>query len=155
MLLETPDGGRRLFRLGDPAHEARRGKITPKEGDIPPAYRHLLTWYREVYDGPQGAEWHVAVPAVALPRAVHEALAPYAAGWQAHIALDEAVLAGKPVIRGTRLAVEFVVELLALGWSIEDVARGYPGVTPEAVRACLSYATAVLQAERVYHHSVA
>lgn len=50
---------------------------------------------------------------------------------------------GKPVIKGTRLAVEFIVELLAEGWSDEEILRNYPGITKEDIRACLAYAGAV------------
>ncbi len=66
------------------------------------------------------------------------------------IVLDPNVLAGKPVIRGTRLSVEFIVGLLAEGWSEPDIQRNYPGVTHEDVAACLHYAAEVLQSERVY-----
>lgn len=70
--------------------------------------------------------------------------------WKGRIAIDPALLVGKPVIRGTRLAVDFIVGLLADGMSVEDVVREYPGVVPEDVRACLAYAAAALSSERVY-----
>ncbi len=70
--------------------------------------------------------------------------------WRDRIVLDPEILAYKPVIRGTRLAVAFVVELLAEGWSQDDILRSYPGVTLEDVRACLAYASATLNAEKVY-----
>jgi uncharacterized protein (DUF433 family) len=70
--------------------------------------------------------------------------------WQERIVLDPQVLSGKPVIKGTRLAVEFVVGLKAQGWSDDEVLRNYPGVTREDLLACLAYAQQVLQAERVY-----
>jgi uncharacterized protein (DUF433 family) len=70
--------------------------------------------------------------------------------WEEHITVDPAVLVGKPVIRGTRLAVEFVVGLLADGWSEQEVLRNYPGVTQDDVRACLAYARERLRSERVY-----
>ncbi|MCX5759474.1 MAG: DUF433 domain-containing protein [Candidatus Hydrogenedentes bacterium] len=60
------------------------------------------------------------------------------------------VLAGKPVIRGTRLAVEFIVELLAQGWTYDDVLRNYPGIQIEDIQACLQYASDVLHAEKLY-----
>ena len=44
------------------------------------------------------------------------------------IVLDPQILAGKPVIRGTRLAVEFVIGLLADGWSEADILSNYPAV---------------------------
>ena len=70
--------------------------------------------------------------------------------WQDRITIDPAVLVGKPVIKGTRLAVEFIVDLLAHGWTEEEILRNYPGITPEDIRACLAYASALLHAERVY-----
>jgi uncharacterized protein (DUF433 family) len=56
------------------------------------------------------------------------------------IVLDPAVLAGKPVIRGTRLSVEFVIGLLADGWSEDEILRNYPGLTRDDIAACLGYA---------------
>ncbi len=70
--------------------------------------------------------------------------------WQERIVVDPAILVGKPVIRGTRLAVEFVIDLLAQGWSEEEVLRNYPGIKREDIQACLAYASNLLHAERVY-----
>ena len=70
--------------------------------------------------------------------------------WSNRITLDADILTGKPVIKGTRLAVEFIIELLAEGWSHDDIIQNYPGITPEDVQACLGYASAVLRAEKVY-----
>jgi uncharacterized protein (DUF433 family) len=63
------------------------------------------------------------------------------------IALNPDVLAGKPVIKGTRLAVEFVVGLLADGWDQAEIERQYPGITGEDIAACLAYARDALGAE--------
>jgi uncharacterized protein (DUF433 family) len=60
------------------------------------------------------------------------------------------VLAGKPVVRGTRLAVEFVIGLLADGWSQADIAKNYPGITRDDIIACLAYARDVLSSEKVF-----
>jgi uncharacterized protein (DUF433 family) len=57
------------------------------------------------------------------------------------IVVDPGVLAGKPVIRGTRLAVEFILELLAAGHSENDLLLNYPGLAREDILACLSYAS--------------
>ena len=57
------------------------------------------------------------------------------------IVLDPKILAGKPVIRGTRLAVEFILELLAAGQSESEILDSYPGLTREDILACLSYAS--------------
>ena len=51
--------------------------------------------------------------------------------WQEGIELNPNILAGKPVVKGTRLAVEFIVDLLAQGWSEEAILNNYPGLTPE------------------------
>jgi len=66
------------------------------------------------------------------------------------IVVDANILTGKPVIRGTRLTVEFVIGLLADGWTQAEIERQYPGVTAEDVAACLAYARDVLGAEKVY-----
>ncbi len=66
------------------------------------------------------------------------------------IVIDLAILPGKPLIRGTRLSVEFVVGLLADGWSDADVLRNYPKLVHEDLVACLRYAAEVLRAEKVY-----
>lgn len=70
--------------------------------------------------------------------------------WEERIAIDPAVLSGKPVIKGTRMAVEFIVDLLGRGWSVERVLREYDHLTPEDVQACLAYAGDVLKSEQVY-----
>ncbi len=70
--------------------------------------------------------------------------------WQERVTLDPAVLDGKPVIKGTRLSVEFIIELLAQGWSHQEVLDNYPGITEDDVRACLHYASAALQEASVY-----
>ncbi len=70
--------------------------------------------------------------------------------WQERIVADPNVLAGKPVVKGTRLAVFFIIDLLAQEWTEADVLRNYPGLTHEDIQACLHYASAVLQVEKVY-----
>ncbi len=66
------------------------------------------------------------------------------------IVMDPNVLVGKPVIKGTRLAVEFIVELLARGWTEAQILDSYPGLTREDILACLEYASDILHSERVY-----
>jgi uncharacterized protein (DUF433 family) len=61
--------------------------------------------------------------------------------WPERIVVDPEVLSGKPVVRGTRLAVEFVLELLASGESEETLLTNYPGLTRDDILACLSYAS--------------
>jgi uncharacterized protein (DUF433 family) len=70
--------------------------------------------------------------------------------WQERITVDPAILVGKPVIRGTRLAVEFIIDLLAQGWSEEQILANYPGIVHDDIAACLKYASESLKSERVY-----
>jgi uncharacterized protein (DUF433 family) len=60
------------------------------------------------------------------------------------------LLVGKPVIRGTRLAVEFVIGLLADGWAEADILINYPNISHDDIIACLAYARDMLSTERVY-----
>ncbi len=66
------------------------------------------------------------------------------------ISLAPDVLAGKPVVRGTRLAVEFVIGLMADGWSEADILANYTNVTHDDIIACLAYARDMLSSEKVY-----
>jgi uncharacterized protein (DUF433 family) len=68
----------------------------------------------------------------------------------ARIVLDTAVLTGKPVVRGTRLSVDFIIGLMADGWSEADILRNYPGLAHDDIAACLAYARDVLRSEKVY-----
>ena len=70
--------------------------------------------------------------------------------WHERITVDPKVLVGKPVIKGTRISVEFVIDLLGRGWTAEQVLREYDHLTPEDIQACLAYAGDVLKSERVY-----
>jgi uncharacterized protein (DUF433 family) len=71
------------------------------------------------------------------------------------IAVDPKVLVGKPVIAGTRIAVEFVVDLLASGWSHDQILANYPRLSEHDILACLQYAGELLHNERVYPLSLA
>jgi uncharacterized protein (DUF433 family) len=75
--------------------------------------------------------------------------------WRDRITLDAAVLAGKPVVRGSRLAVDFIVGLLGQGWTEADILRNYPGITHDDIAACLQYAIEILQSEKVYPAAIA
>lgn len=66
------------------------------------------------------------------------------------IVVDPEILAGKPVIRGTRLAVEFILELLAAGQSDNDLLTNYPGLTREDILACLAYASYLAHEYKAY-----
>jgi uncharacterized protein (DUF433 family) len=66
------------------------------------------------------------------------------------IIIDPKILVGKPVIRGTRIAVEFVIDLLAEGWSKEQILSNYPHLTAQDITACLHYAGSMMKQERVF-----
>ena len=70
--------------------------------------------------------------------------------WRDKIDLNPSVLAGKPVVRGSRLSVDFILGLMGQGWTEIDVLRNYPGITHEDIAACLQYASEILQSEKVY-----
>ena len=68
----------------------------------------------------------------------------------ARIVSDPTVMLGKPVIDGTRIAVEFVLEELAGGQTVEALTESHPTITMDGVRATLDYAAKVLKSEIVY-----
>src|ERR1700682_4057122 len=70
--------------------------------------------------------------------------------WQDRISIDPKVLVGKPVIKGTRIAVEFLMELLANGWTHEQIRKNYPHLTRDDIQAALHYAAETLKQEHVY-----
>jgi len=70
--------------------------------------------------------------------------------WQDRIVIDPKILAGKPAIKGTRLAVEFIVELLANGWTEASIFENYPRLTHEDILAALQYSATLLKEEAVY-----
>jgi uncharacterized protein (DUF433 family) len=63
---------------------------------------------------------------------------------------DPAIMMGKPVIAGTRITVELILEKLAAGESIPDILKAHPRLTEEAVRAALAFAAEALRADVVY-----
>jgi uncharacterized protein (DUF433 family) len=71
-------------------------------------------------------------------------------GWHDRIVVDEKVLAGKPVIKGTRISVELIVDLLARGYTHDQIRQQYDHITAADIQACLAYASEILRGERVY-----
>jgi uncharacterized protein (DUF433 family) len=69
--------------------------------------------------------------------------------WNERIELNPEVLVGKPVVRGTRLAVEFVLEMLAHGTTEEEILANYPRLTRADILACVAYAAELVKSERV------
>jgi uncharacterized protein (DUF433 family) len=70
--------------------------------------------------------------------------------WEDRIDVNPKVLVGKPVIKGTRIAVEFLMELMAEGWTHEQILENYPQLTGDDIQAALHYAAETLKQERVY-----
>lgn len=66
------------------------------------------------------------------------------------IAVDPEILGGKPCVKGTRISVEFILELLASGATREEVLRAYPQIPPEGLTAALQYAAKTMKNEVVW-----
>jgi uncharacterized protein (DUF433 family) len=66
------------------------------------------------------------------------------------IQADPSVMMGKPVIAGTRITVELILEKLAAGETIEQILAAHPRLTREAIQAALAFAARVLRADIVY-----
>jgi uncharacterized protein (DUF433 family) len=66
------------------------------------------------------------------------------------ITVDPNILVGKPVVRGTRLSVAFLLGLMADGWPEAEILRNYPGLVREDLLACLAYAQERVSEERVF-----
>ncbi len=70
--------------------------------------------------------------------------------WREFIVCDSRVLGGKPTLKGTRLSVEFVLELLAAGWDREAIRENYPNLTEDRIRAVLGYAAETFREDRFH-----
>ncbi|MFM7182281.1 MAG: DUF433 domain-containing protein [Verrucomicrobiales bacterium] len=65
------------------------------------------------------------------------------------ISFDPEIFGGKPIIRGRRLAVEHVLDMLAAGDDAATILKGYPWLEPEVIQACLTYASMLARHERI------
>ena len=70
--------------------------------------------------------------------------------WRERITADPNILVGKPIIKGTRISVEFIIDLLARGWTVEQILKEYDHLTPDDILACLAYARELVGEEKVY-----
>ena len=70
--------------------------------------------------------------------------------WEERIELNPEILVGKPVVRGTRLSVQLIIELLGDGWTVDEVLDQYPTLTKDDVLACLRDASGCLALEMAY-----
>ncbi len=74
---------------------------------------------------------------------------------QGRIIVDPEIMAGKPVVKGTRIPVELVLKRLAQDLNLKSLLEAYPRLTAEDVRACLEYAQALVEGDEVFPISVA
>ena len=70
--------------------------------------------------------------------------------WRKFIESDPKIMLGKPVIKGTRITVELVLEKIASGESFEQVIESHPRLTDEAIRAAIAFAAENLRADVIY-----
>jgi len=69
--------------------------------------------------------------------------------WENYVERNPDVLAGKPVIKGTRVAVELILERLGDGWSETELLASFPQLKPEHIRAAQAYAAAALASDEL------
>jgi uncharacterized protein (DUF433 family) len=69
---------------------------------------------------------------------------------EAKVISDPRIMMGKPVVRGTRITVELILEKLAAGESMDQILSEHPRLTPEGVRAAIAFAAEALRADVVY-----
>ena len=70
--------------------------------------------------------------------------------WRQYIHADPEILLGKPVIKGTRLSVDFLLRLFAAGWSEQQILENYPTLTPEALQAMFAFVAECMREEALY-----
>ena len=70
--------------------------------------------------------------------------------WETYIHSDPNILVGKPVIKGTRLSVEFILGLLSVGWTEQQLLENYPTLTPESIRATFAFASESIRDMTLY-----
>ena len=70
--------------------------------------------------------------------------------WRPYIHSDPNILLGKPIVKGTRLAVDFLLRLFAAGWTEQQVLANYPTLTAEALRAVFAFAAECMREEALY-----
>jgi uncharacterized protein (DUF433 family) len=71
--------------------------------------------------------------------------------WQDYIHSDPNILLGKPVVKNTRLSVEFILDLLASGWTEDQILENYPSLTREALQAVFAFAAECMREEALYY----
>ena len=70
--------------------------------------------------------------------------------WKEHIHSDPAVLLEKPIIKNTRLSVDFLLDLLAEGWSEKQILDNYPNLTSESLQALFAFSAECMREEALF-----
>jgi uncharacterized protein (DUF433 family) len=70
--------------------------------------------------------------------------------WREYIVADPAVMLGKPVVQGTRITVELILEKLAAGETVEDLLIAYPRLSRQGIQGALAYAAETLRADTIF-----
>lgn len=70
--------------------------------------------------------------------------------WRDYIHADSAILVGKPVVKGTRLSVDFLLRLFGRGWTMQQVLENYPRLTPESIQAVFAFAGECMSEEALF-----
>lgn len=70
--------------------------------------------------------------------------------WHEYISSDPDILVGKPVIKGTRIAVDFILDLLAQGWTEQEILDNYPALSKQVIQAVFAFALECMRDERIY-----
>lgn len=68
--------------------------------------------------------------------------------WKEHITVNPDILVGKPIIKGTRISVELLLDRFADGWSYDDILEAYPHLTREQVQAAVAFAAELFKEDR-------
>lgn len=67
--------------------------------------------------------------------------------WQEYIISDPKILVGKPIIKGTRISVELILELFSLGWTEEQILDSYPSLSNKSLKVVFAYSKECIQQE--------
>ena len=70
--------------------------------------------------------------------------------WRLYIHSDPKILLGKPVVKGTRLSVDFILNLLAEGWTEDQIFENYPSLSHESLQAVFAFAAECLREEALF-----
>jgi uncharacterized protein (DUF433 family) len=70
--------------------------------------------------------------------------------WKTYIHSNPNILLGKPVVKGTRLSVEFILGLFSEGWTQQQVLESYPTLNSEAIKAVFAFAAECLKEDVFY-----